>query len=252
MGLNPKEKSPAEPEMSAETAVILSFLRTSRPFRDLPAEDLEALARRSSLHRLDRGEVLALRTAPGPGVYGVVEGFVKAVAHSARGRTFLADIIGPRRFVGFAAALLGGERSMDLRASTDCEVVFVPAQAIDALLALHPALARGIAVLIAQRLQLALEQLRANTFLDAAGGLALRLSRLLEAHGEPAPEGGLTLPFDISQEELGQLIGVTREAVGRCLRLWAHEGWVELGYARLVVRRPEALAALCEDESFGD
>ena len=74
--------------------------------------------------------------------------------------------------------------------------------------------------------------------------LALRLSNLLVRHGEPAADGGCMLPFRLSQEDLGSLIGVTREAVGRVLRKWANEGWVDLGYARMVVRDPGALRRL--------
>ena len=85
---------------------------------------------------------------------------------------------------------------------------------------------------------------RARSFLDAELALALRLSNLLVRHGEPAADGGCMLPFRLSQEDLGSLIGVTREAVGRVLRKWANEGWVDLGYARMVVRDPGALRRL--------
>jgi CRP-like cAMP-binding protein len=71
--------------------------------------------------------------------------------------------------------------------------------------------------------------------------------RLLDRHGCTAPDGGLTLPFRLSQEELGQMVGITREAVGRFLRAWEREGLVDLAYAQLVVRRREAL----EQRSLG-
>jgi CRP-like cAMP-binding protein len=106
--------------------------------------------------------------------------------------------------------------------------------------------ARNAALVIAGRYDRSLEQLRARSFLDVEATLALRLTRLLDAHGVANPGGGRALPFRISQEELGQLIGATREAVGRSLRAWEKRGWVDLGYAHLVVRRPKELAALFE------
>lgn len=71
---------------------------------------------------------------------------------------------------------------------------------------------------------MALNQLRVNSLADAEVGLAFRLSTLIAEHGEAHPNGGVALPFRISQEELGQPIGVTREAVGRCLRKWERAG----------------------------
>jgi CRP-like cAMP-binding protein len=77
---------------------------------------------------------------------------------------------------------------------------------------------------------------------------------MLASHGQAASGGGLSLPFSLSQEEMGQLVGITRQAVGRCLRTWARAGWVDLGYTRIVIRNPEALAALAAgtDSRAGD
>lgn len=223
---------------------VRRFLGESGPFRELPSARLDELSRRCTVRTLSAGSFLHFRLDETRGVHGLRTGFLKAFAYSEEGRGFLADIVCPGDWFGFAPLLLGSRRHFDLRAETESTLVGIDASVLETVLSRHPEVYRHIALVIAERFELALDQLRANSLLDVERGLAFRLSRLFAAHGRPDPGGGLVLPFRLSQEELGQLIGATREAVGRCLRGWEADGWIDLGYAQLVIRKPEVLAAL--------
>jgi CRP-like cAMP-binding protein len=230
--------------MTLRVDEVRRFLDASPLFRGVPGDELEALARRCVVRKQAAGSVLFLRESRTLGVHGVFDGYLKMVAFSAEGHGFLLDVLGPGDWAGFAVVLRDDPRHFDLQADVDSTVVFLDATPLNALLGRHPEIYRNVALIIAERFLAALDMLRAGSLLDAAGSLAYRLTRMLVAHGQAAPGGGLSLPFPLSQEEMGQLVGITRQAVGRSLRKWARAGWVDLGYARIVIRNPEALAAL--------
>lgn len=155
-------------------------------------------------------------------------------------------MVGPGGWFGLGPLLRARPRDFDLQAEGDTKILLIDAGSFRAAVERDAALGRNVACIISERYELAVEQLRARTFLDLEARLALRLARLIQAHGVADSRGGIALPFRLSQEELGQLVGATREAVGRTLRAWERQNWVNLAYARLVVRDREALTRLYE------
>ena len=74
--------------------------------------------------------------------------------------------------------------------------------------------------------------------LDAPARLAKRLLSLGEQHGEDGARAALVR---ISQEELANFLGVSRQAVNEQLQDWKAQGWVALGRGTVTVRDAAAL-----------
>jgi len=210
---------------------------------DLTPEALEALELASSLRCLAAGETLAMRGESLNHVYGLCDGFVRSEVISESGDRFLVDVHGPGDSVCLAAFLQGSPTPVDLRAQGPARVLLIRGSILEHALDTFPRLSRNAAQLLASGYELVREQLQAQGFLDAEAALAFRVSRFVGRHGLPHPGGGHVLPFRLSQEDLGAAIGFTREAIGRILRRWEQLAWVDLGYARIVVRDLEALEA---------
>lgn len=208
---------------------------------DLPAAALEALELASALRPLDAGETLAARGEPLNRVYAVCEGFIRSEIVSENGHRFIVDVHGPGDLLCLAAFLQGGVTPVDLRAQVRARVLAIRGRLLEHALDTFPRLARNAATLLASGCELAREQLQVQGFLDAEAALAFRVSRFVARHGIPHGRGGHVLPFRLSQEDLGATIGFTREAIGRILRRWERNAWVDLGYARVVVLDLDAL-----------
>ena len=73
--------------------------------------------------------------------------------------------------------------------------------------------------------------------------LAKRLLSLAEQYGKHPTVGG-PVEVRLSQQDLANLVGTSRESVNKQLRAWETEGILEIGRARVVLKRPEALEAL--------
>jgi CRP-like cAMP-binding protein len=83
-------------------------------------------------------------------------------------------------------------------------------------------------------------------FLGLAARLAKRLLYLADSNGEPAPGGGVRINMHLTQEELGKMLGKTRESIGKELKRWQRNGLISVRYGSIVIRDRERLLALVE------
>ena len=63
------------------------------------------------------------------------------------------------------------------------------------------------------------------------------------SYGKRCPEG-IRIELKLSQQELANLVGTSRESVNKQLRTWEDKGWIRLDRGMLLVRRPAALEDL--------
>ena len=75
--------------------------------------------------------------------------------------------------------------------------------------------------------------------------LAKRLLALAEEHGARPVVGG-PVEIRLSQQDLADLVGTTRESVNKQLRIWEDGGIVGLGRGRTVLKQPKLLAEIAE------
>ena len=68
--------------------------------------------------------------------------------------------------------------------------------------------------------------------------------------GNPLAPEGRTIA--VTQQEIGEMVGMTRESINKQLRVWATRKWVRLEHGAIVVLNPEPLHALAEAGSGSD
>jgi CRP/FNR family transcriptional regulator, cyclic AMP receptor protein len=78
-------------------------------------------------------------------------------------------------------------------------------------------------------------------FLPLPNRLAQRLLVLADLYGRDAADGGVRISLQLSQTELGQMMGTTRESVNRHLQAWRRRGWIGLDRGSVVIRDRDAL-----------
>ena len=139
------------------------------------------------------------------------------------------------------ALIDGQERSANVIAVQDTQLLVILRKDFLPFLETHPKACMGLLMAMTQRLRkmdVLVEDLR---FLDLKDRLAKTLARLAREHGRTEAGGGIRIDFKISQEELGSLVGATRENVNKLIRVWVEEGVLETSQSRLIVRQPDRL-----------
>ena len=225
-------KSPAEPVSGART-----FLDGMPLFAGLGEASLLTLAREGRFARVEKGQFIFFQSDSSEKVYIVRSGLVSIVLESPDGREMVINEMHPGDFFGEVGVLTRQPRSTSTIARSESVVLELPRQTFLGILAAEPALARRILEITANRLRGSSERESALAFLDAQA----RLARLLLQLEQQAPEKGYVT---ISQEELAQRTGQTRQTVAKALGRWRRAGWLITGRGHIMLLNRDALVQL--------
>jgi CRP/FNR family transcriptional regulator, cyclic AMP receptor protein len=162
------------------------------------------------------------------------------IAVVGTGRETIFGVVGPGELVGELAAIDDGLRSTTVTTLEPVEALVVPRSDFLGLLDRHPRIAVAILRMVARRLRYADAQRAEFATLDVAGRLAHRLLELCERFGTPH-ERGIEIRLPLSQEELANWVGASREAVSKAFQLLRTLHIVETGRRRVTVLDLEAL-----------
>jgi CRP/FNR family transcriptional regulator, cyclic AMP receptor protein len=196
-------------------------------FTALDAEAAAALRASMVERRLPRGEMLFAEGDIGDRMYVVIEGKVKLGHTSTDGRESLIAVLGPGEMLGELSLFDPGPRTATAIALTDVVVIGLGHDALRPWLTGRPEVAEALLQALAQRLRRTNEAMADLVFADVPGRVAKALLDLGERFGETTPEG-LEVHHDMTQEELAQLVGASRETVNKALADFAQRGWIRL------------------------
>jgi len=220
----------------------LSVLRKHQFFADLEPEAFEQLCRYAKHTTLKRGATLFAKGDPGNSLYAVISGTVKMSISSPDGRSAILNIIEPGEIFGEIALLDGGARSAAAIANSNCELFVIDRREFIPFVKEQPALAMKFIELLCERLRWTSDQVEQIILQNLPGRLASALLRLSEKHKPAQP--GRTIA--ITQQEISEMVGMTRESINKQLRAWAGRDWVRLEHGAIVVLNAEALRDLAE------
>ena len=218
----------------------LAVLRQHPIFCDLDPEALDQLCRYAKHATLKRGAAIFSKGDPGNSLIAVIRGTVKISISSAEGRSAILNLIGPGEIFGEVALLDGLARTADATANSNCEIFVIDRREFLPFVRSQPALAMKFIELLCARVRWTSDQVEEVILQDLAGRLASALIRLTEKH-KLAP-GGRTIA--ITQQEISEMVGMTRESINKQLRAWAARNWVRLEHGAIVVLDSESLLAL--------
>jgi len=218
------------------------FLGKIPLFADLSEASLLALARVSRSTRVEKGQFIFLQDDPADKAYLVRSGLISIILESPDGRKLVINEMHSGDFFGEVGLLTKQSRSSSAIARTDGELLVLPQPAFLSVLEAEPALVRRMLEMTAIRLRESSERESALAFLDAQG----RLARLLLQLGRQELEKGY---ITISQEELAERTGQTRQTVAKALGRWRRVGWLITGRGRIMLLKHAALAHLEQESS---
>jgi len=196
-------------------------------FQGLEGEAATALAKAMSTAILDKGAVLFHEGDTGDQLYVVVEGKVKLSRSGSAGRENLLAVLGPGQMFGELSVFDPGPRSSTATAVTRSEIRVLEHDELIRWLTGRPEVARGLLAQLAGRLRKTNDVVADLVFSDVPGRVAKALLDLASRFGE-TEDDGVHVHHDLTQEELAQLVGASRETVNKALADFASRGWIRL------------------------
>jgi CRP-like cAMP-binding protein len=222
---------------------IRDMLANTSLFRDLAPEVIDRIAGLASTRSLSADQILFSKGDPGDALYGVLDGEIRISAGSPGGKEVILNAIHAGEFFGEIALLDGQPRTADATAVVDCELVRIPRADFIRYMESEPRLSTHLLELLCHRVRATSEMVEDSAFLALPARLA---KRLLGLAGETAETGPVELR--VSQQQLGQLMDSSREAINRNLQAWRREGWVELSRNRVTIVDADALRDIVEED----
>ena len=211
-----------------------AFLRRAPLFAALDDDAAAALRASMAQSTVPRGDVIFAEGEPGDRLFVVLDGKVKLGQTSSDGREQVMAVLGPGEMFGELSLFDPGERTSTATAVTDAILLGLGQRDLRPWLTGRPEVAEALLQALAQRLRRANEAMADLVFSDVPGRVAKALLELSEKFGEPQPDGSVLVAHDLTQEELAQLVGASRETVNKSLADFAQRGWLQLE-ARAVI-----------------
>ncbi len=189
---------------------------------------------------LVRSEELFAEGDQGDRLYVIVEGKIKLGRTSGDGRENLLAILGPGEMFGELSLFDPGPRTATATSVGDSRLIGLGHDDLEPWLLRHPEVAQKLLNALARRLRRTNEALADLVFSDVPGRVAKALLDLSTRFGKPADDG-ILVAHELTQEELAQLVGASRETVNKALADFATRGWLRLEARAVVLMDVERL-----------
>lgn len=218
----------------------IEVIRRAPLFAALDDDAAQTLRTSMSELSLARGEVLFREGDQGYSLYVIVEGKIKLGRSAPDGRENLLAILGPGEMFGELSVFDPGPRNATATAVGETELVELSSNELKTWLVGRPEVAQQLLSALARRLRRTNENLADLIFSDVPGRVAKALLDLSERFGQRADDG-IRVSHELTQEELAQLVGASRETVNKALADFAARNWLRLEGRAVVLLDVERL-----------
>lgn len=238
--------------MSSGTETLdLQILSKSELLSQLEPPEVKEILSLAVVERYASNDVIFNKGDPGDRFYAILEGQVGINTVSQDGKEIFLNILNQGEVFGEIAVLDGKERTAGAVAMQSTELLKIGRTEFLPFLERHPRLCIRLMAVLCQRLRWTSGIIEDTIFLDIPRRLAKRLLTLVERHGETV-ESGIRLQIKLSQEDLGHMLGATRESVNKGVRSLQQIGAISYIEGHIVIENISLLEELVgEDELEG-
>lgn len=213
-------------------------------FSDLPEDVLRAVESCSRNRKVSKDDAIYRQGDLPTEMYQLLSGGIKLCSYSLDGREFVTAEFRPGDCFGEMGLIDGLPRVSYAIATEDSEFRVLSKSDFDALIREHPAFSSQVMLTLCRRNRWAYGLVAEANGLLLQQRLALHLFRLAQSHGVKDGEGSLYI--SMSQEQLGRMLGASRQTINKELKGLMKEGFVDLRYGKIYVSNLEELCARYE------
>jgi CRP/FNR family cyclic AMP-dependent transcriptional regulator len=220
-----------------------AILQAHPLFGQLGTDVIARLAACARMRTVHAGTTIFQKGDPGDSLFAVCAGTIRIGSHSIDGKDAVLNLIQAGEIFGEIALLDGQARTADAQAVTDCDLMVIARRDFMPMMAREPELALRVIEMLCARLRHTSQQVEDMTFLELPARLAKTLLWLAASS-----RFTISRKITLTQRELGEMLGMTRESINKQLRAWEERNWIRLQRGSVVVLDPAALSALiCPD-----
>lgn len=227
--------------MEEDREANVALLQRVPLFSKLSREDLEQISRVAVARNYPRGVRVFHEGDRSDACYIVRSGDLRVTREHPDGRAIALATLGPGDIFGELAMLDGEARSASVEALSPCGLLALPAGDVRRMLQSSSEITVKLVVALTRRLREANERIARQSFQTVPSRVAGVLSQLIAEETPLESRDGITIRM--TQADLAQLAGTSRESVSRFLAVLERAGVVHVGRGRVTVLEPRRLRA---------
>jgi CRP/FNR family transcriptional regulator, cyclic AMP receptor protein len=220
---------------------MIPTLSNAALFCGLDADVIDELIGQLAAVDFAPGEVIFARGDLDATLYILLDGKVKLGRCADDGRENLLTVLAPPDMFGELSILDPGPQPWSATAITDVSTAAIDPVQLQRWIDQYPAIGNRLLRLMARRLRQTTDTLADLAFIDAPARVAKQLLGLAQRFGIPE-NGSMRVTHDLTQEELAQLVGATRETVNKALSDFRNRGWIRVDGKSVLISDSERLA----------
>ncbi len=211
--------------------------------------DPETLAQLNQiLHRktFPAGTNIITAEQPGEAVYILLRGTVKIAIEKADGSEVILALLGQGDTVGEMSLVDSAGRSANVVTMEESTLLWMDRGTFHHCLKTISGLTYNLVRMLSGRLRLANEQILALSTLDVGGRVARQILAFADRYGQPDADGNVLIPLRLTQSDLAEIVGASRERVNHAVVYLKQRGDISVDANHYItVHGRDALAERC-------
>jgi CRP/FNR family transcriptional regulator len=216
-------------------------LKTIPIFSKLNEAELDLIYRSMSKRTYPPNTVIFFEEDVPDGLYLVMRGRVKISLMDENGREITLSTLKGGRFFGEMALFDESPRSADVETLEETDFLVLKKSHFLEMIEKSPSIARNILKEMSGRLREADDKIRNLALYDVAGRLARILIDIAKKEGVISKEKNVATLPELSQQELANMIGTSRETVSRVLNRFQERGLVTITRKQIILHNIDSL-----------
>ncbi|MEW6064418.1 cAMP-binding protein [Desulforamulus profundi] len=212
----------------------LEYLLRIPLFYGLPEEQLQEISNLLLERSYQKGRFIFMEGEPGEALYILKSGLIKLTKRLEDGREHILHFVNPGEVFAEVVLFDGGDYPATAEVQEDSVVGVLRNQDIERLISQNPSMALGMLHIMSRRLRTAQEKVMNLALHDTARRLAFALIKMAEEHGIKKP-GGILINFNLTNQELANLTGSSRETINRMLNSFKRAGAIDVDRQQIMV-----------------
>ena len=206
------------------------LLRNIPLFSNLTDQELAQISAEASLKQFPKNKVIISEGEKSDSLYAIVAGKVKVLISDEDGKEIILAILGPGEFFGEMSLIDSQPRSATVITMESSSFNVISHNDFMQCLTSNPGIAKTILATMAKRLREADKKIESLALLDVYGRVARTLLELATKEGNK-----LVVSQNLSQQDIANMVGASREMVNRILKDLAQGGYIQVESKHIII-----------------
>ncbi len=215
--------------MATATHNILSRIYL---FKDLSEDDIDELARQTTLKRFPKNSILVNEGDETDSLYIIESGKIKIYVGDEEGKELILTLHGPGDYFGEISLLDGAPRSASAMTLEESKLYIIKKRQFEAFLRSDPEICMRVMRGLTLRLRELTDSVRDLALIDVYGRIAKKLTSM--ANDE---DGEMVISKKLTHKEIASMIGSSREMVSRIMKELSRGGYIIVEKDRMIINK---------------